>query len=148
MSDLGAWILLLGRVLFALNFALVAGVGVHILKGEMAVGYARSVGFLFPALAGWVTGVWITAGGLSIALGIWADLGALMIAAFVIPAAWWFHRFWEVQDENQKMTAQLLFWRNVTFLGAALALFAFFAAFGHDLGLTITDPLFDLSEQM
>ncbi|MGH2693862.1 MAG: DoxX family protein [Actinomycetota bacterium] len=145
MSDLGAWILLLGRVLFAVNFALVAGFGFHILKGEMAIGYARSVGFPFPALAGWVTGVWLVAGGLSVALGVWADLGALMIGAFVIPAAWGFHRYWEAPDD-QKQTQQILFWRNVTFLGAALALFAFFAGFGHDLGLTITDPLFDLSE--
>lgn len=144
MNDLGEWILLVGRVLFAINFALVAGVGFHILKGEMAIGYARSVGFPVPALAGWINGVWLVAGGLSIGLGIWPDVGALMIAAFVIPAAWWFHRFWEVTDENQKQSQQILFWRNVTFLGAALALFAFFAAFGHDLGLTITDPLFDL----
>jgi putative oxidoreductase len=143
MNDLGEWILLLARVVFALNFALVSGVGFHILKGEMAIGYSRSVGFPFPALAGWVTGVWLLAGGLSIALGIWADLGALMIAAFVIVAGWGFHRYWEA-PEDQKQTQQLLFWRNVTFLGAALALFAFFAAFGHDLGLTITDPLFDL----
>jgi uncharacterized membrane protein YphA (DoxX/SURF4 family) len=146
MNDLGEWILLVGRVLFAINFALVAGVAFHILKGEMAVGFARAMGFPFPALAGWVTGVWLLAGGLSVGLGIWPDLGALMIGAFVIPAAWWFHRYWVIEDENQKQTQQLLFWRNVTFLGAALALFAFFAAFGQELDLTITDPLFDLSE--
>jgi len=69
-----------------------------------------------------------------------------MIAASVIPAALWFHRFWAIDDESQKQTATLLFWRNVTFLGAALALFAFFAAFGQDLPLTITDPLLDLSK--
>ena len=56
----------------------------------------------------------------------------------------WFHRFWAVDDESQKQLQTLLFWRNVTFLGAALALFAFFAAFGHELPLTITSPLFDL----
>jgi hypothetical protein len=56
----------------------------------------------------------------------------------------WFQRFWAVDDESQKQVQTLLFWRNVTFLGAALALFAFFGAFGHELPLTITDPLFDL----
>ncbi|HEY3211363.1 MAG TPA: hypothetical protein VGL18_16535, partial [Actinomycetota bacterium] len=36
------------------------------------------------------------------------------------------------------------FWRNLSLLGACLALFAFFAALGHDLPLTIIDPLIDL----
>ncbi len=86
------------------------------------------------------------AGGLSIALGVYADVGALMIAAILIPAAWWFHAFWKVEDENQKQMAQILFWRNVTFLGAAVIIFALFATFGHDLALTVTDPVFDLRD--
>jgi putative oxidoreductase len=145
MSDAGGWILLLGRILIGLNFIAIAG-GAHLTKGPMFVGFARQMGFPAPFLASWVSGLWLVAGGASITLGIWADLGALMIAAFVIPAALWFHRFWAIDDESQKQTATLLFWRNVTFLGAALALFAFFAAFGQDLPLTITDPLLDLSK--
>lgn len=146
MSDPGSWLLLIGRILFALNFAVVAGLGFHVGKSQMAVGYSRQVGFPFPAIAGWPTGLWLIAGGLSIALGIYADVGALMIAAFLIPAAWWFHAFWKVEDENQKQMAQILFWRNVTFLGAALIIFVLFATFGHDLALTVTDPVFDLRD--
>lgn len=145
MSDAGGWILVVGRILFALQFTIVAG-RFHLLKGEMAVGYARQMRFPLPALAWWPTGIWLVAAGLSIALGVWPDVGALMVCAFVIPAAWWFHRFWAVEDENQKQVATLLFWRNVAYLGAALSLFVFFAAFGEDLPLTITDPLFDLSK--
>lgn len=146
MSDFGAWVLLLGRLLIGVYLVLMVGAGFHIAKSSMAAGFSRQMGFPFPALAGWPVGVWLVASGLSIGLGIWADLGALMLAAFVIPAAGWFHRFWEVDDPNQKQVQQQLFGRNLTFLGAALALFAFFAAFGHDLPLTITDPLFDLRE--
>ena len=146
MSDAGSWILLVGRILFALNFALVAGAVFHVGKSQMAVGYSRQIGFPFAAIAGWPTGLWLIAGGLSIALGIYGDVGALMLAAFVIPAAWWFHAFWKVEDESQKQTAHLLFWRNVTFLGAALIIFVLFAAFGHDLALTVTDPVFDLRD--
>ncbi|MDQ3941025.1 MAG: DoxX family protein, partial [Actinomycetota bacterium] len=142
MNDVGASALLLGRILIAVYFVAIAG-AFHLTKGPMAVGFARQMGFPFPGLASWVSGIWLVAAGLSIGLGIWADLGALMIAAFVIPAAWWFHRFWVIEDENQKQNQTLLFWRNVTFLGAALALFAFFATFGHDLPWTVTDPLFD-----
>jgi hypothetical protein len=43
------------------------------------------------------------------------------------------HAFWKIDDESQKQMAQLLFWRNLTFLGAALVIFVLFAAFGHDL---------------
>jgi putative oxidoreductase len=110
----------------------------------MAVGYARQLGFPFPALASSPTGIWLVVAGLSIGLGIWPDVGALMFAAFVVPAAWWFHRFWKIEDESQKQMQMLLFWRNWTFLGAALALFTLFAAFGHDLPFMLTDPLFDL----
>ncbi len=146
MSDAGSWILLLGRILFALNFALVAGWGFHVAKSQMAVGYSKSIGFPFAAIAGWPTGLWLVAGGLSVALGVYGDIGALMLAVFVIPAALFFHAFWKVEDEAQKMTAQLLFWRNVTFLGAALIIFVLFAAFGHDMALTVTDPVFDLRD--
>jgi putative oxidoreductase len=143
MSDSAAWILLVGRVLFSVNFVAVAGLS-HITKGQMMAGFARQTNFPAPALASWPSGLWLMAGGLSIALGIWADVGALMIAVFVVIAGEWFHRFWEIEDAQQKQMQSLLFWRNVTFLGAAIILFAFFASFGHDLPLTITDPLFDL----
>ena len=143
MSDFGGAILLLGRGLIAIYLIAIAG-AFHFSKGAMAIGFERQSGFPFATLAGWPTGVWLAGAGVSIGLGIWADIGALMFAAFVIPAAVWFHRFWAIEDESQKQTQTLLFWRNVTFLGASLALFAFFAAFGHDLPFTITDPAFDL----
>lgn len=143
MSDAGAAVLLVGRVIFALNFVAIAGV-LHITKGQMMTGYARQMNFPLAGLAGWPAGIWLIAGGLSIALGAWGDVGSLMIGVFVILAGSGFHRFWEVEDEQQKSTQQLLFWRNVTFLGAAIALFAVFTTVGHDLAYTITDPLFDL----
>jgi putative oxidoreductase len=146
MNDFGAWVLLLGRLLFGVYLAVIVGLQFHIGKSAMAVGYSRQMGFPFPALAGWPAGLWLVASGASIGLGVWPDLGSLFLAAFVIPAAWWFHRFWEVEDENQKMMQGLLFWRNVIFLAAGLSLFAFFAAFGDDLPLTMTGPLFDLSK--
>jgi putative oxidoreductase len=44
----------------------------------------------------------MTVGGLSLAIGIWPDIGALMIAAFLIPAAAWFHRFCLVDEPTQR----------------------------------------------
>jgi putative oxidoreductase len=135
-------IVLIGRILFSAEFGPVAGIGFHIRQSTMAEGYARSMNFPVPAIAGWPTGIWLTAASLSIALGIWPDVGALMVAAFVTPAAWWFHRFWEVGDPMQKQTAQILFFRNLAFLGASLALFGLFVAIGDGLRFAVTGPLF------
>ncbi len=69
-------------------------------------------------------------------------LGALMIAAFLVTATLFFHRFWEIEDPMQKMTQQRLFFRNVTAFAMTLVLFRTFAAFGPQLGFMITEPLF------
>lgn len=68
MSDAASWFVLAGRVIFAVYFVAVAGVG-HLTRRSMLVGYARQVGFPFPFLASWPAGLWLVAGGFSIALG-------------------------------------------------------------------------------
>jgi putative oxidoreductase len=143
MSDAAGIIQLIGRVLFAGYFVFV-GVGFHVAMTKMAEGYAQSAGFPVPAIAGWPTGLWMAAGGLSLSLGIWPDIGALMIAAFAIVAAAYFHRFWELDDQMQKQTQQQLFGRNLIILGACLVMFGFFTAAGDALRYTITGPAFDL----
>jgi putative oxidoreductase len=92
-------VVLLGRVLFAVFF-IRSGIA-HVRKHEGMTGYARSAGFPFPGIGGWPAGVWLLAGGASIALGIWADVGSLVIALFLVLAALYFHRFWTIQDEAQ-----------------------------------------------
>ena len=67
-----------------------------------------------------------------------------MIAAFVVLGALYFHRFWDIEDQMQKMTQQQLFGRNVIALGTTLILFGIFTAFGPELRFAITQPLFDL----
>lgn len=139
MSDAAGLVFLLGRIVFALPFL---GSSVfHFRQAGQAEGYARSVGFPLPGLAGWPAGLWLLAGSGSIALGVWPDLGSLMIALWAIPTILWFHAFWRVEGE-QRMTQQLLFGRNVMFLGAALALFAVFASLGPEAPFTLVDPLF------
>ena len=90
----------------------------------------------------WPAGVWLLAGAASIALGIWADVGSLMIALFLVLAALYFHRFWTIQDEGQRQTQASNFYRNVALLGASLALLGFFfVAAGEGGRFTLTDPL-------
>jgi putative oxidoreductase len=142
VSDTAGAFVLAGRILFALFFGVVAGLGAHIRQSKGMEGYARSGGFPLPAIAGWPTGLWLVLGSVFIAFGIWGDLGALMIAAFVIPAAAWFHRFWELEDGMQKMMQTGFFFRNVIALAMSLVLFATFAEFGSELPFTITNSLF------
>jgi uncharacterized membrane protein YphA (DoxX/SURF4 family) len=87
--------------------------------------------------------LWLLVGAVSVALGIWPDLGSLMIGAFVIPAALFFHRFWTLEDEVQRMSQTQLFYRNLIALGAALVFFGTFATLGSELRFSITAPLFD-----
>jgi putative oxidoreductase len=134
-------VVLVGRVLFVLYFGAVAGVG-HIRQSQNYEGYAKAMAFPLVAVAGWPTGVWLVVGALSVALGVWPDVGALMIGLFVLVAGWYFHRFWLVEDQTQRTVQGYLFWRNVLALGAAIALFGCFAAFGEALRFTITAPLF------
>ncbi|MGH2683807.1 MAG: DoxX family membrane protein [Actinomycetota bacterium] len=142
MSEAAAVLFLIGRILLPLPL-LSSGIPFHVAKSSMAEGYSRQMGFPIPVIAGWPTGLWMMAGSLSVILGLWGDVGALMIAAFVVPAAAWFHRFWEMPEE-QRMMQQGFFFRNAAILGGSLILFAVFTTVGHDLSFTLTDPLFDL----
>ena len=66
-----------------------------------------------------------------------------MVAAFLLPAAWYFHRYWTLDDQMQKMTQTQLFWRNVIGVGACAVMFGTFVALGPALRFTITRPLFN-----
>jgi putative oxidoreductase len=141
MSDAAGVMVLIGRIVFAYFFGVVAGVG-HFKRDQMMRGYAKQAGFPVPAVAGWVSGVWLILAAVSVGLGIWPDLGSVMIGAFVIPATF-FHRFWTFEDETQKAAQRQLFYRNFVILGAAAVFFGSFVALGPELRFTITAPLFN-----
>ena len=141
MSAVAGIVVLAGRVLFSVFFVR-SGIA-HVRRQQAMGDYARSAAFPAPYLAGWPAGVWLLAASLSIVLGIWPDLGSLMIAVFVVLAGLYFHRFWTVEDAGQReMQAGNLF-RNVSLLGASLMMFGFFASAGEDLRFTVTGPLFN-----
>jgi putative oxidoreductase len=140
MSTLGGIILLVGRILFVALF--VSAARGHI---QNHARYVEGSGkkLPFPVLAGWPAGVWLLVAAVSIVVGIWADLGSLMIAAFLIPAAVLFHPFWSQTDPGARRTHEAGFYRDVSLLGAALALFALFAASGH-VPFALTGPALSL----
>jgi putative oxidoreductase len=137
------WILLVGRILFASIFV-VSGATIHLLKWRDGVAYARSNDVPAPELLVPLSGVMAVGGGVLVILGLWADLGALLLAAFTFPVAYWMHAFWKVEDPMQRVNQQTHFMKNVAMGGAALALFALFQQFGSEIGLTVgPTALFD-----
>lgn len=132
-------VMLIGRILFA--FMVVSGGINHLTKAEAMAGYAAYKKVPSPKLANFVSGVLLLAGGLSIVLGIYADLGAVVIAALLVLMALKMHDFWAQTDAQAKQTETIAFWKNVSMAGGALFIFASTAS-GQEIGLTLTKSLF------
>jgi len=105
-----------GRIFFALIFV-TAGFA-HFSKAE--IGYAESAGVPLASIAVPLSGVIAILGGLSIALGYKAKLGAWLIVLFLIPVTLALHAFWKVADPQMMQMQQVNFFKNVSMLGAAL----------------------------
>jgi uncharacterized membrane protein YphA (DoxX/SURF4 family) len=136
------WVLLLGRILFGFLFVN-AGFGFHLRQREMATGYARMMGAPAPELTVPLTGVQLIVGGLMIVLGLWVDLAALIVIAFLIPTNYWMHAFWKMDDPEQKVLNQTHFFKNTALIGGSLILFYLYQQFGSEIGLNIEPALFD-----
>ncbi|WP_040790277.1 DoxX family protein [Nocardia paucivorans] len=132
-------VVLIGRVLFVILF-LGSAFG-HFTQTKEMAGYAQSKGVPMPEPAVLASGVLMLLGGLSVLLGVWADLGALLLVIMLIPTAVIMHRFWDETDTETARVEMIQFNKDIALAGAALMLSAFFAH-TEDLGLTITGPLF------
>ena len=140
MSTAASAIFLVGRILFVALFV-VSAQG-HIANHDRFVATAKGK-IPVPYVAGWPVGGWLVLATVSMVLGIWPDIGALMMAAFLIPTAILFHPFWRFSDPVQRRTQRGSFFRNVSLLGASLALFAFLTVVGPGR-FAITEALFTL----
>jgi uncharacterized membrane protein YphA (DoxX/SURF4 family) len=134
-------VFLVGRILFALIF-IASGLTGHLTQARQTAQYARSQGAPAPELMVPLSGVVILVGGLSVALGIWADLGALLLAAFAFSVAFFMHPFWREQDPQMQQNQMAHFMKNMALVGGALVLFYAFNQLQGHAGLSITDPLF------
>ena len=134
-------VFLIGRILFGLLFV-VSGLMAHLIGRRKGVEYARMYNVPLPELGVPLTGVMALGGGVMVALGLWGDLGALLVAAFLLLITPLMHAFWKEQDAQQKQMQMANFNKNFALLGAALALFYVWNQLQGDAGLSITDPLF------
>ena len=133
-------IALIGRILFALVF-FGSAMG-HLTQTEAMAGYAASKGVPSAKAATFGSGVLMVVGGLMLVLGVWADLGALLLVLFLLPTAFLMHNFWKETDPQAKQTEMIQFNKDISLAGGALMFFALYAGPGSELGLTLTGPLF------
>jgi putative oxidoreductase len=127
---------LIGRLVFAGLFLFYALQHVTQFQGYSV--FAGSRGTPFPKLAVAVTGLMLALGGSLVALGLWADLGALILVVFLVPVAFVIHPFWKFQGA-ERAGEQGVFLKDLALGGAALALIAL----SHDgLAHAVSGPLF------
>jgi putative oxidoreductase len=124
-------------VLFAALF-LMSAVG-HLTNTNDMAAYATTRGVPLAKPATLLTGAQILVGGLSVLLGVWGDLGSLLLVAFLVSTAVLMHGFWKETEPMAKMMETVQFNKDVALAGAALA---FYWVFANDPGLTVTDSLF------
>ena len=74
----------IGRVLFAILF-LMNGWN-HVANTKAMVPFGEYIGVPMPKISVPLTGVMMLIGGVTIALGFWADVGAILLILFLPPA--------------------------------------------------------------
>ena len=137
-------VLLIGRILFAIMF--VSGGLNHLTKAEEMAGYAGFKKVPAAKLSVLISGVLLAAGGLSVILGVYADLGALVLAVLLILMALKMHDFWAQTDAQAKQNETIAFFKNISMAGGALIMFAIAATEGSDYGWTLTESLWQLAK--
>ena len=110
------YVVLVGRVLYSGIF-LMTILG-HFSQGY--IGYATQQGVPAAGLLVPLSGIIAIAGGLSVALGYKAKIGAWLLVIFLIPVTLAMHNFWAVTDPMMRGVQIAMFMKNLSMLGAAL----------------------------
>jgi putative oxidoreductase len=134
-------VFLIGRILLALIF-IFSGLTVHLIGRKQGIEYARMYNVPLVEIGVPLTGVLAVLGGLSVIFGVWGDLGALFLVAFLLLITPFMHAWWREEDALQKQLQLVNFMKNTGLLGGALVTFYVWNQLQGDAGLSITDPLF------
>ena len=120
-TNTSALLVPLARVFYSLIF-LFAGPG-HFAKAPIA--YAAAQGVPFASVVVPFSGLIALAGGLSIALGYRARIGAWLLVLFLVPVTLMMHNFWAVADPMMHQLQQAMFFKNLALIGGALLISQF-----------------------
>ena len=109
---------LLGRAIFGGYFAY-SGLR-HFAETEGLGQYAGAKGVPAPEAAVRASGALLLAGGVSILAGVKPREGLAAIIGFLVPVTMQMHRFWDVENPEQRMNEMINFTKNFALVGAAL----------------------------
>ena len=112
---------LIGRIVFSILFIMS---GPNHLSGE-GVEMAVQSGVPLASVAVPLSGLISLLGGVSIAFGYKAKLGAWVIVMFLLPVTITMHNFWSAADPHIALIQQIMFMKNLTIIGAALLIASF-----------------------
>jgi putative oxidoreductase len=112
---------LLGRAVFALVVGYLA-LG-NLLDLESSVGYAESKGAPLPSVTVPLGSVGLIAGAASVLFGVYPSVGALAVAALLVPITVTMHDFWTMAGQ-ERQNEQVHFLKNVGLFGGALVFLA------------------------
>jgi putative oxidoreductase len=73
-----------------------------------------------PKIAVPLAGLLAVVGGLSVALGVYAQVGGLLLVAFLVPVTLALHRFWGLPDPGMAAMQRVQFEKNLALVGGAL----------------------------
>lgn len=135
-------VLLISRTLFAMIFV-ISGVN-HITKAEAMTGYSKFKKVPAAKLSVLLSGLILILGGVSVILGIYADLGALLLSVILVIIALKMHDFWTQSDPQAKQTESAAFWKNISMAGGAIFIFAVTATANSNYGWALTESLFSI----
>jgi putative oxidoreductase len=133
------FVFLIGRILIAVLFVMSA-IG-HFTAADGMAQYAASKKVPAAKLGVIGSGVIALLGGLSLILGVWIDLGALLLVLFLVPVTVMIHDFWTAVDPQIKQTEMISFNKNLALIGGALILF-YLVNVTQSVPLGLTGPLF------
>lgn len=123
------FLLLIGRVLFSLLF-ISSGFG-HLKATEEMSQYAASKNVPLPKAAVFVSGIMILLGGVSVMLGLWVKIGALLLVIFLLPAALLIHNFWAIEDPEEYQNEQIHFMKDLALAGGAFVIWYLYMTADH-----------------
>jgi putative oxidoreductase len=125
---------LAGRIAFSLMFVQ-SGVN-HFRNRRYMAEYAGQMGVPQPHASVLGSGAVIFAGAIMVMAGIWGDIGALLLAGFLVVAAFQMHPHWKMRDPQAKQQNHINFWKNISMAGGALVTAAWFMCSPRTLAVT------------
>ncbi len=123
MTALFGVLALIGRLLIVAIF-LLAAVGQKIPKFSDTAAYMASEGIPVPKIMLVGAILFLIAGGLSVAAGFKARIGATLLLIFLLLATYYFHDFWTMEDPVAKQEQMIQFMKNASMMGAMLVIIA------------------------